>query len=358
MSREVRATVGKGFSIDKRAIQRMSREIEKEFARHPVRVPLEPDAPGVTSGAMHESGSSIGAAAGLLLDWLSEQPDSSRRFATIEGLTAGREDHPLLPLIRENALVAVDTLAANGLVHRLGGLGALEDQPFTLTETGRRAAALQAEQRGSRLIRTVASRDAVLGWAYLQDSGARLDVRAMAATPHGWFCADQLSSEELSRAVAHLVEAGLVEGEPGAFSLMTEGKKCVENYGSVVEYQKRNEAVGVSVVFTGDNNGQLAIGNRDVQQNLSQDNNAKVLNVYARALREFAALLPEGHGEELADVASSLEREAGKGQPDEGWVRSLLDRAKSLLGGTTELKNLAEVTRLGLEVYNTAHGGS
>ena len=40
--------MGKGFEINKQAIRKMSREIEKEFAKNPVRVPLEADASGVT----------------------------------------------------------------------------------------------------------------------------------------------------------------------------------------------------------------------------------------------------------------------------------------------------------------------
>lgn len=40
--------MGKGIEINKQAIRKMSREIEKEFAKNPVRVPLEADASGVT----------------------------------------------------------------------------------------------------------------------------------------------------------------------------------------------------------------------------------------------------------------------------------------------------------------------
>lgn len=351
--------MGKDFRIDKRAIERMSREIEKEFARHPVRVPLETDAQGTPSRAPTSEGwSAVETAAACILDWLSVKPDNLSTFVTLKDLSAGREDHPLLPSIRENAAVAINSLAADDLVHGLDSWGAPEEISFMLTDAGRRAAALQTEQRRNRLARTVASRDAVLAWAYSQGTGALLDMRGMAATPYGWFRGDQLSVEVLSEAVEHLAHADLIAGEPRAFALTAEGVKCVEQYGGVVEYQKRSEAAGVSVVFTGDNNGQLAIGNRDVQQNLSQDNDAKVLGVYAKALREFAALLATDQREELVEVASSLEREAGKNQPDQGWVRSLIDRAKGVLGRTTELKNLAEVTRLGLDVYNTAHGGS
>lgn len=36
-----------GFKIDKQAIRKMTRELEKEFAKNPVRVPLEGDASGM-----------------------------------------------------------------------------------------------------------------------------------------------------------------------------------------------------------------------------------------------------------------------------------------------------------------------
>ncbi|MGL4745817.1 MAG: hypothetical protein ACRCXL_15700 [Dermatophilaceae bacterium] len=39
--------MGKGFNINRQAIREMSQEIEKEFAKNPVRVPLESDASGV-----------------------------------------------------------------------------------------------------------------------------------------------------------------------------------------------------------------------------------------------------------------------------------------------------------------------
>jgi hypothetical protein len=203
----------------------------------------------------------------------------------------------------------------------------------------------------------MACREAVLHWAYSREAGGLLDAQEVGTTPYGWFCADQFSVEELGQAVTFLAGEALVRGEAAAFSVTADGVRAVEQFGGLVEFQNRSQGAGVSVVFTGDNNGQLAIGNRDVQQNLSQDNDAKVLGVFAQALKEFAGLLPEGQRAEFYEVASSLEREAGKDEPDQGWVKSLIERAKGLLGKTTELKNLAEVTRVGLDVYNTAHGG-
>jgi hypothetical protein len=40
--------VAGGFKINRQGIQRMAREIEREFAKHPVRVPIEADPSGLT----------------------------------------------------------------------------------------------------------------------------------------------------------------------------------------------------------------------------------------------------------------------------------------------------------------------
>ena len=190
------------------------------------------------------------------------------------------------------ARTAVDGLVADDLVSRIPGVVAREALPFMLTDAGRRAAALQRERRKDRLARTGQCRDAVLAWAYAHESAGRLGVRAMAATPYGWSDADQFSVEELGHAVVYLSDADLTDGGTGAFSLTAEGVACAEHYGGLVEYLTRSDRAGLSIVFTGNNNGQLAIGNRDVQQHLLQDNDAKVLGVYAQALREFAGCFP------------------------------------------------------------------
>ena len=347
--------MAKGFNIDKRAIQRMTREMQKEFDRNPVRVPLEAGAQGAASGKQpREIGSAVDVAAECILDWLHTAENFSS-YVGLDAVLAERGDHPLLPLIRENADLAVGILSADDLVEVLNSFGG--SPPFAITDAGRRAAARQIEQRSNRRARTVACREAVLHWAYSLGTDRPLDVQDIGVTPYGWFCADQFSGEELRQAVTILVGGKLAEGEAAAFTLTMDGERAVEQFGGLVGYQNRSEGSGVSVVFTGDNNGQLAIGNRDVQQNQSQDNDAKVLNVYAQALREFAGLLPADQQGEFNDLASSLEKEAAKDEPDEGWVKSLMDRAKGLLGKTTELTNLAQVTRLGLEVYNSANGG-
>lgn len=346
-----------GFKIDRNAIKRMSKEIEREFARNPVRIPLETGTPEAGSRELSApSWSAVATAAACILDWLNARPGNASTFSTLTQLNSELDDHPLRDLIRANAPVAVGRLASSDLVNKLDGWGP-ENVQFMLTDAGRQAAALQIEDRRDRRSRIVAAREAVLAWGYTNGQDVEVDVRTIGDTPYGWFAAEQLSNDEVRSAVEYLINADLLAGRPEAFTVTDRGVTCVEQYGGVMSYQNRPDGGGVSVVFTGDNNGQLAIGNRDVQQNLSQDNDAKVLGVYAQALREFAGLLPEGAGGEIIDVASSLEREAAKEQRDEGWVKSLIERAKALLGSTTELKNLAEVTRLGLDVYNSAHGG-
>ncbi len=346
--------MAKGFNIDKRAIQRMTREMQKEFDRNPVRVPLEAGQ-GASSGTpAREVGSAVEVAAECILDWLYTAENISS-YVGLDALLAKREDHPLLPLIRENGDIAVGSLAADDLVAVLNSFG--EHPPFSITDAGRRAAARQIEQRGNRRNRTVACREAVLHWAYSLGTDRPLDVQGIGVTPYGWFCADLFSGEELRQAVTFLAGEKLVEGEAAAFTLTMDGERAVEQFGGLVGYQNRSEGSGVSVVFTGDNNGQLAIGNRDVQQNQSQENDAKVLGVFANALREFAGLLPEDQREEFYDVATSLEREAAKDEPDKGWIKSLLERGKGLLGRSDDFKNLAEAARVGLDVYNSTLGG-
>lgn len=345
--------------IDRQAIERTARDIQREFDRHPVHVPVSAGAGGAGSGRTPGAvGTVIDSVAEVVLDWMYARPDHTHTFVTVEKLAEGHEDHPLLPLVHEHGVLAVNGLAAQDLVQRLDAFGPADEMPFILTDAGRHAAALQAQRRRDSRLRTTAAREAVLAWAYDRQDEAPLDVRNMVTSPHGWFLADRFTDEELAGAVEHLARIGLVAGEPHAMQLADHGAQAFERHGSLAEHQKATEATGVSVYFTGDNNGQLAIGNRDVQQNQTGGGDAKVLEVYARGLREFASLLSQGgERDDLEQVASSLEREAAKPEPDQGWTRSLIDRARSLLGSTKELNNLAQVTRLGLEVYNTAHGG-
>jgi hypothetical protein len=54
-----------------------------------------------------------------------------------------------------------------------------------------------------------------------------------------------------------------------------------------VEYLNRQDGGGVQVTIQGDNNGQLAVANRDVEQVQNQANDANVLMVFAR--RRYAS---------------------------------------------------------------------
>lgn len=61
----------KGFEINKQAIRKMGRQIEKEFAKNHVRVPLEADASGVTFPAGTITNNYHGPVVTMTtLDWL------------------------------------------------------------------------------------------------------------------------------------------------------------------------------------------------------------------------------------------------------------------------------------------------
>ncbi|WP_434742722.1 hypothetical protein [Micromonospora sp. SH-82] len=77
-----------------------------------------------------------------------------------------------------------------------------------------------------------------------------------------------------------------------------------------------------------------------------------MLAVFAEALREFGRLVPEDQQRRYEMVASELEQEAAKEQPDRGWVRSLLERGKNLLvGAPANLQHLAQVAKIGFDLY-------
>lgn len=119
-----------------------------------------------------------------------------------------------------------------------------------------------------------------------------------------------------------------------------------------MEYLNRADRSGVNVTIMGNNSGQLAVANRDVDQNQTNTNEGQVLTVFAEALREFARLLPEGQQSQFETVAAELEQEAAKDEPDKGWIRSLLQRGKRLLeGAPANLQHLAQVAKIGFEIH-------
>jgi hypothetical protein len=223
---------------------------------------------------------------------------------------------------------------------------------------GRPQAAARRELRKDGKARRLACRDAVLQWLDAREGeDATTEISEIVRSPLGWFCGASFTIDDVTKTIISLREKRLVTGPDNEPRITAEGIDCVERYGGVVEYLNRQDRGGVQVTIQGDNNGQLAVANRDVEQAQNQANDANVLMAFAQALREFAEVAGSEEAEynQLADM---LEAEAKKDDRDEGWVRSLLERARNLLGKADKFKSLAQLIGIGFQVYGVSHGDS
>ncbi|MEU1586072.1 hypothetical protein [Micromonospora sp. NPDC005710] len=351
-----------GFKINKQGIRKMAREIEREFAKTPVRLPVNGEI-RATSGAGDSAvtGSELGLVAGWLLDWgftySNVKPGlvpSVSEMMTDVG-TEGFES-----MVRPHVEVAVALLEEAGLLNgsakTYGSQGM--NLPVWLTDSGRREAASRIERRKDNRSRRSACRDALLRWVYERDAtGESTEITEIATSPYGWFNGILFTAADLAEAVEYLRERRLLGGMAERLSIAPAGTECIEQYGSVVEYLNRRDAAGVNVMILGDNNGQLAVGNRDVAQDQTNTNQEKALAVFVNALREFGQLVPASQQPEYEEVAAALEREAAKAEPNRGWVEALFDRVTGLLeGAPPNLQNLAQVMKVAFDIYGQTAG--
>ncbi|MFG1892653.1 hypothetical protein ACGFIP_01340 [Micromonospora zamorensis] len=347
-----------GFKINRQGIRQMVREIEREAAKTPVRVPVNAETSGGGSaGGGAVTGSELDLVAGWLLDWgyAYSKANPSLVPSVAEMMTAvGVEG--FVPLVEPHVEVAVAGLEEAGLLkdgaRTFGSAGM--GLPVWLSAAGQREAAARIERRKDNRTRRVTCRDAVLRWVYEQDAnGEPTNIAEIVASPYGWFNGAQFSAADLVEAVRFLRERRLLGGTDETPTIELAGTECIEQYGGVVGYLNRGDGAGVNVTVMGDNKGQLAVANRDVAQSQTNTNEVEALAIFAKALREFGQLLPPEQQPEYEEVATALEREAAKAEPNKSWVQGLIGRAKDLLEGAPEnLHNLAQVTKVVLDIYN------
>lgn len=346
-----------GFKINKQGIRQMMREIEREVAKHPVRVPVnaEGNAGGISGGAAMPR-SELELVAGWLLDWgYAYTKDKPGLIPSVAKMMTEVGVEEFVPLVEPHVAVAMGALEEAGLIKDpVMGMGSRGmNLSIWLTEAGRREAAARIERRKDNRARRLACRDAALRWAYERDAnGEPTDIAEIATSPYGWFNGEQFNAGDLVEAVRFLRERGLLGGTDEIPTIEPAGTECIEQYGGVVDFLNRGDGGGVNVTILGDNKGQLAVANRDVAQTQTNTNEGQVLAVFAQALREFGRLLPEDQRPRYEMVASELEQEAAKAEPDKSWVRSLLDRGKGLLeGAPANLQHLAQVAKIGFDLY-------
>ncbi|WCN80019.1 hypothetical protein [Micromonospora sp. LH3U1] len=351
-----------GFKINKQGIRKMMKEIEREVAKTPVRVPINAEtaraglADGGGGGLGVVAGSELGLVAGFLLDWLFVLQKAQRgAWPSISQLVEETGNQEFLPMVESQVDVAVDALVQDDLVKEAKSMGRFGMiRRISLTDVGNREAAQRVERRRDNRARRSACRDAVLRWVYEQDAnGEPTDIAEIVSSPYGWFNGAQFSATDLVEAVRFLRERRLLGGTDETPTIEPAGTECIEQYGGVVDYLNRGDGAGVNVTVMGDNKGQLAVANRDVAQSQTNTNQVEALAIFAKALREFGQLLPPEQQPEYEEVATALEREAAKAAPNKSWVQGLIGRAKDLLEGAPEnLHNLAQVTKVVLDIYN------
>jgi hypothetical protein len=338
-------------------MREIQRKLEKEFAKHPIRVPIEGSTRG--SSPADVTGSEIELVAGWIIDWLAIYEGMNRGgIPTIAKLLQATNNEDLHPIVQRNVDAAHDLLLSEGLIHNynLSGEHGMT-RVARLTETGRVLAAARHERREDAAARRTACRDAVLRWLHVQDAADdATEIQKIIGSPFGWFCGTAFTVDDLVKSVGYLREKGLVAGSDHEPSITAEGADCVERYGGLVNYLNRNDNAGVQVTILGDNRGQLAVAGRDIEQVQNQQtNDASVLGVFAQALRDFASLGPD-NAADYVKVAEGLEQEAAKEDRDEGWVKALLNRANALLARADKFKSLAQLLIVGFQMYNLTHG--
>ncbi|SCG46925.1 hypothetical protein [Micromonospora humi] len=350
-----------GFKPKPGVFKEIQRTLEREARKHPVRIPIQAEAAGTGAvsggggGRGGVTGSEFDLVAGFFLDWLFVLQKSQRgAWPSISQLVESTGNQEFLPMVEAQGDVAVDALVQDDLVKEakaMGRFGML--RRISLTDAGNREAAQRIERRRDNRARRNACRDAVLRWVYERDAnGESTEIAEIVTSPYGWFSGELYSGADLAGAVQFLRERRLLGGTDEIPTIEPAGTECIEQYGGVVDYLNRGDGAGVNVTILGDNKGQLAVANRDVAQTQTNTNEGQVLAIFAEALREFARLLPEDQQPRYEMVASELEQEAAKEQPDKTWVRSLLDRGKGLLeGAPANLQHLAQVAKIGFDLY-------
>lgn len=356
MLRNLGGRVASGFKINKHAIKKLTQEIEREFAKHPVRIPLSGDARMKQEAeASDVVGSEIELVAGWLIDWgYAYAKVKSGSIPSVDELMAEVGVTEFTSLVEPHVDMAVAALEQAGLLH--DSARGFESRgmtlPVWLTEVGQREAAARIERRKDSRARRNACRDAVLRWTYERAAiSGPAEVGAITQSPYGWFNGILFSATDLAESVRFLQDRGLLDGARKDLRLTQAGIECVEQYESVIEYLNRRDSAGVNVTIMGDNSGQLAVANRDVDQSQTSTNDADALAIFANALREFGKLVPEKQQPEYEEVAGALERESAKAEPNQGWRKALLDRARSLLDGApADLHNLAQVAKVAFDI--------
>ncbi|MFF6885483.1 hypothetical protein ACFY9F_20190 [Streptomyces sp. NPDC012421] len=352
-----------GFKIDRRGIEKMQREIAKEFERanrkHPVRVPITVDAPDL--GAL-----TLSSASGIesdpylsrLLIWLYDASQQNpghyvdvADFLEAERLPAG--------LAAEMAL----RLRKLGLVQTIATLASTDSEVYP-TDDGVLEARRLLDLRADTVARFRHACDVLLAWV-LRTGGRDSAVAAGSAVedPQCSFAGDPLTEDEVLNAVDYLSDNGLVLIHPtdsgASVQITAAGTRCVLAGGSVNDHLSRQPNVGDT--YNINNSQGFVVGS---QQHVVQHNHvgldASKLAEFAQMVRQFAPTLgaaDDQQGQIITD-AEVLEEAATADQPEPGRIRAAYERLQANLTAIgTATPGLAMLAQAGQSAFEAAFGG-
>ncbi|MFK0118823.1 hypothetical protein [Streptomyces sp. NPDC090994] len=355
-----------GFKINKRAIEKMQRDIAKEFERaarkHPIRVPVQVDAPEIPSASPANAGIEKDPHLSRLLVWLDDlaalQPGAAAEVSSYvdsEGLPAAEAKTMALQLEQQ------------GLVQISRDLSGRDSQVF-LTDEGTLAARQLRALQADSVARFVHACDALLYWLFQTGRGREVvEVMAFVEAPGSYFAGDSLSVDEILGALEHLAQRGLVRRAPedpsATSSIKAEvtesGTDCVLSGGTVSDYLSRQQRAGDTYNFN-NSSGIVAGSQESVVQNNNFGLDTSALTEFAALVRQFAPTLgasPEQQ-EALIQDAEVLEEATSAEQPEPGRIRAAYLRVQEALGAiTTTTAGLTMLAQQGQEAYQAVFGG-
>jgi len=339
--------MARGSGINKNAIRKMVRDIQKEFDRNgPIRIPVEAGTPDLQSSAWESSDlgvASIDSTTIRLLVWLFERRSESPYGDVIE---FARE----IGLPDDRGRVLGEQLEGAGLADVAFDFGG--GASARLTARGISQVEEVRRMRADRSLRARDLRRQMLNWLFsLEDNNVApdsWDLFLEAEPSH--LAGEPFSDSEVGRQATYLQEQSFItavsieEEEPGWLQprLTSKGHDCVINHqGDVTSHMRQDHSAGGNVyygpVIQGNANGaQLAWGNQTVNQTQAAQQIAPGFEALATAVADTLRQLPEFglDQEDQADaeeVANEILAEVVTESPDRGKLRRACAALKGFL---------------------------
>ncbi|MET9067773.1 hypothetical protein [Streptosporangium sandarakinum] len=355
-----------GFEINKRGIEKMQKEIAKEFERaarkHPIRVPV------------HTAISNVGAAPSQplvpietdpyqarLLTWIDEQTQQGSSFVSMSKFFEEEE------LSAADARVLALHLEKRGFIKISSSFAGKDFSHATLSDEGVIEAQRIKKLRGDRIARFTHACDELLRWLFETGRGQEpVEAMAFIEARGSYFAGESLTVDEILGALAYLEKRGLVgrikSGKSTNTSTTAEvteiGVDCILSRRTVNDFLSQQKA-GDTYHING-SSGFVAGSQRSVVQHNSFGFDPSDLKRFADLVMQFAPALGVSASQqaEIIHEAEILSEETSSTEVEPSRVRVAYERLQAALGAiTTTSTGLATLIEQGQQAYQTVFGG-